>query len=397
MNYIDRKYLLILSNQLNLFKDKGNDVYTFRCPLCDDSKKNKLKTRGYLYLENKTSAYFYKCHNCHEAMSFSKFIERVSPGLFKEYKLEKYRSNHIESDLCIVEKDSDIGQYIKKSRKLINLTVNKNNDILNTNCISLFNLDKNHVAVKYLQSREIPKERIDTLYYIDDIRNITSKIIKYKDTNYPKDSAIIIPFRDADGKLEVIQLRLLNTPKLRYITLYINNSGEKIYGREFIDPTKPVYVLEGPIDSMFVDNAIACAGASLLSYSKYLHEMYNDVVFLFDVDYIDNKDVLKQLQKGVDANENVVIYDQKISNGVVNGDKDINDIVLRYKYTKEQLMKYLKSRTFMGIKAKIELSKFNLKSRERESLCQSKETNLTSMRNRLKISTASLHKRNLLN
>ena len=41
--YIDQKYLLLASSQLQGFKKKGDYLYNFRCPYCGDSQKSKSK------------------------------------------------------------------------------------------------------------------------------------------------------------------------------------------------------------------------------------------------------------------------------------------------------------------------------------------------------------------
>lgn len=381
MDYLERKYLLILGNQLDLFKDAGNGVYVCRCPICNDSKKNKTKTRGYFF-EMKDS-YFFKCHNCQISMSFNSLLKQVSPSLHEQYRFEKYRpSETVIQD--IIEEHIDIEKYIKpKSNKLRMLVDDHKDDVFLESCIPLFTVDETHPVKKYLISRKIDIKRIDTLFYLDDLTTFTKKLKNYADKNFPKDSAVAIPFRDENGVLEFVQLRTMNTPSMRYITIDMGNGGSKIYGREFIDKSKPVYVVEGPFDSMFIENGIACAGASLLSYSKYLHETYKDVVFVFDSDYQDNRIVFSQLKKGMDNAEKIVIYDKHVI--MSPKIKDINDMVKELKLTTSQLMEYLETRTFMGLKAKIELSKFNLHAKEQHLLCQNKNKNSIRLPNRSKI------------
>ena len=48
MNFIERKYILLLSNRFRNFKQKENH-YNFSCPYCGDSHKNKFKARGIYY------------------------------------------------------------------------------------------------------------------------------------------------------------------------------------------------------------------------------------------------------------------------------------------------------------------------------------------------------------
>ena len=49
MNYVDAKYVGLISSRLENFKKKTNTLYNFRCPICGDSEKNPYKARGYLY------------------------------------------------------------------------------------------------------------------------------------------------------------------------------------------------------------------------------------------------------------------------------------------------------------------------------------------------------------
>jgi len=48
--------------------------------------------------------------------------------------------------------------------------------------------------------------------------------------------------------------------KLRYVTVRVTDDA-MIYGLNLLDLSQTIYVTEGPIDSMFVDNAIAVGGS----------------------------------------------------------------------------------------------------------------------------------------
>ena len=89
MIHIDAKYISLVSARLGKFKRTKNNLYTFRCPYCGDSKKNKNKTRGYLY-QVKTDFNF-KCHNCGLSRSFTNFLKDQDPQLYDQYVLERYK------------------------------------------------------------------------------------------------------------------------------------------------------------------------------------------------------------------------------------------------------------------------------------------------------------------
>ena len=61
MDYIDQKYIMMISSRLQKFKKIKSGLYNFRCNICGDSQKNRNKARGYLYqVKNNTN---FKCHN----------------------------------------------------------------------------------------------------------------------------------------------------------------------------------------------------------------------------------------------------------------------------------------------------------------------------------------------
>ena len=90
-SFIDVKYINLCSSLLDKFKQKQTNLWNFRCPLCGDSKKHKNKCRGFIY--EKRNKYFYRCHNCSVGTNFSRFLEKISPALHKDYTTEYYKEN----------------------------------------------------------------------------------------------------------------------------------------------------------------------------------------------------------------------------------------------------------------------------------------------------------------
>ena len=84
--WLQRKYILQLSNILEGFKETSPGTFNCRCPICGDSKKNKHKKRGYWL--HKNGVYKYFCHNCGATRSVENFLKEFAPNLAQEYKLE---------------------------------------------------------------------------------------------------------------------------------------------------------------------------------------------------------------------------------------------------------------------------------------------------------------------
>ena len=92
MDFIDVKYINLLSSRLSKFKRIKADLYNCRCPICGDSQKNKSKARGYFYsVKNNTN---FKCHNCGVNISLNNFLKKIDPVVYKQYTFEKFKSNH---------------------------------------------------------------------------------------------------------------------------------------------------------------------------------------------------------------------------------------------------------------------------------------------------------------
>jgi transcription elongation factor Elf1 len=88
MDHVDSKFIGLVSPKLQKFKRVKADLYNFRCPICGDSKKNKSKTRGYLYAVKANTNF--KCHNCGASMSLNNFLKHVDPAVHKQYVMEKF-------------------------------------------------------------------------------------------------------------------------------------------------------------------------------------------------------------------------------------------------------------------------------------------------------------------
>ena len=121
----------------------------------------------------------------------------------------------------------------------------------------------------------------------------------------------------------------------------LNDDSPKLYGLESIDEEKPIYIVEGPFDSTFVENGIAMCGADVDVRSFG----WSDYIWVFDNEPR-NREIVNRVSKLIDRGEKVVIWPSNIV------EKDINDMVL----SGHNVMSVLKLNTHCGLQAKI---KFN--------------------------------------
>ena len=154
--YIDKKFINMVSPQLEKFKWKKENLANCRCPICGDSTKNKNKARGFFY--QKGNDFFYKCHNCGAGQNLYNFLKDVSPSLCKEYSLERYRNGENGKSNYKKPKEEDLFRFKDSAPKF------KKKDKLLDELTCLTELPEDHVAVQFANMRMIPKQNSFLLY-----------------------------------------------------------------------------------------------------------------------------------------------------------------------------------------------------------------------------------------
>ena len=318
MDLVDSKYIGLVSSRLQKFKRVKTDLYNFRCPICGDSQKNKNKTRGYLYpVKNNTN---FKCHNCGASLSFNNFLKELDPVLHKQYTLEKFRDGHTGKGFVVEEPKLEFKKPVFKKK----LDLPKASEI--------------QIAREYLSKRKLDSQKF---YFADKFKQWTNSQKQTFDTIGRDECRIIIPMYDRDNNLIGFQGRSLVPNSVKYITVMLDEEAPKIYGLNTVDEKLPIYVVEGPFDSTFVDNSVAlCGSDGDLGYFKG-----SDVILVYDNEPR-NREIVNRISKCITRGERVVIW----PNGII--EKDINDMVL----SGLNVMDVLKSNTYSGLEAKI---KFN--------------------------------------
>jgi transcription elongation factor Elf1 len=327
--FIDRTFLLRISPKLQKFTQKKDNLYNFRCPLCGDSTKNKAKARGYVY--EKKNNYFYMCHNCGASTSFYNFLEKVDPNLVKEYALERYKNGEQGRDNYVKPTFEEFKSETPKFRVKFDIP-------------TIESLPETHFAKTYVQSRKIPESFHTQLYFAQDFKGFVESLQIEKEGLIDNDPRLVIPFYDEDKNLVAFQGRALGESKLRYITVKTDKDNHKLFGMDRVNKDEMVYVVEGPIDSMFLENAVATADANLMAASKHFDK--SKIVLVYDNEPR-NKDIVKQMDKAIEEHYNVVIWPEMIV------EKDINDMVLNG-FSPDEIQDIISKNTFVNLRAKMD-------------------------------------------
>lgn len=302
--HIDRKFVSYLAPKLPGFHQKSDYLWNFRCPLCGDSRQNKRKMRGYLY--RRKSDLFFSCHNCGASVSFGNFLKHMDRSLYNEYQMERFKN---ESHGNTPKPDFSFA----KQKPVFNNTKRI--------CLpTIESLDDDHSAKRYLVKRKIPKPFLAQMFYANDFKAFVDEIIPDNGKELRKeDPRIVIPFYDEENNLLGFQGRAVGDSKIKYITIKIADENQKVFGLDKVDKSKTIYVVEGPIDAMFLQNSLAMMDATLYNAISYVGDY--DYVFVYDNEPR-NKDVIRHMKRTIELGQKICIWPKNIK------EKDINAMAL---------------------------------------------------------------------
>jgi hypothetical protein len=271
------------------------------------------------------------CHNCGASTTFYNFLKQVDSNLLQEYQLERYKNGETGNNNYPKPEFQEVKQEAPKFKKALELQ-------------SIDSLPEAHFAKNYVQQRRIPETFSSQLYYAEDFREFVTTLGIEKEGLHKDDKRLVIPFYDREKNLIAIQGRSLGESKLRYITLKLHDDNKKVFGLDRIDEDKLVYVVEGPIDSMFLENAVATADSNLESITDVLDK--SKVALVFDNEPR-NKEIVAKMEKAIDNHFNVVIWPEMIEK------KDINDMILDG-FSPDEIQDIIDNNTFVNLRAKME-------------------------------------------
>jgi transcription elongation factor Elf1 len=334
--YIDAKYVRMVSSRLRNFKQKNTNLWNFSCPYCGDSQTNKLKARGYVYA--KGNDLFYRCHNCGVGTNVGNFIKHVDSSLHDEYVFEKYKSGttsntyHRTSSVSprIITQPPKFGHIQKRS--------------IFEHGTWLKDLPSGHFCLTYAQNRLIPEEHYDKLLFTSNYKVFCDALIPNHDKKLIEDARLVIPFFNYQNELVAVSGRALETSDrtLRYVTLRTNDSENKlVYGMDRADLNQRIYLVEGPLDSLFLKNCVASGDANLALRVKNIQA--KNITLIFDNEPR-NKEVCKLIENAIKSNHDVVIWPDNIEG------KDINEMMLNG-FSSSEIQSIIDSNTFFGLEA----------------------------------------------
>lgn len=315
MDFIDERYINLLSSHLDKLTKKSNNLYNCRCPFCGDSHLSKIKARGYFYQKNGHTKY--KCHNCSLSTSFSEVVKSLDGSLYHQYCLEKFSSEFKPNKA-------------KKEIPIISISSPVFNEKIN-----LPRASENYEAHQYLTERKINSDRF---FFAENFKTWTNSLRPHtfdSKSLYYEESRIVIPLY-IHKKLVGFQGRSIAYNDIKYITIMLDENNPKIYGYDDLNLKKDVYILEGAFDSTFVSNSVAMCGAD----TSFKNLSIDNPIYIYDNEPR-NIEIHSRMKRSIRQGNRIVIWPNKIKQ------KDINDMVLNGL----NVMNIIQKNTFVGLEA----------------------------------------------
>lgn len=323
--FLQRTYADMLGSRLEGWRVQSYSPYraNFRCPICGDSQKNRFKKRGFIL--EQTGYLYFMCHNECGAIGFEKFLRDYHNDLFTSYRLDRIRNNYKDEQEEVYEEVS------------FEPEVNTLTDL------DLENFQTNPAAFEYVSKRKIPESFWDDIFYTDQYYKFINDITpgKFPDSYSDHiDHRIVLPLRDFNGEIFGVIGRSLDPGNQRkYLTIKFDDSKPKLFGLERINTSSNIKVLEGPIDSYFVENAIALAGTD-----GNPDEVFDKSQLIMILDNQPRSEsVVKKYQKYISQGYKMMIWPKHIKS------KDINEMIISEEITLNKIESLIQSNTYSGL------------------------------------------------
>lgn len=317
---------------LRNFKKRG-DLYNFSCPFCGDSKHSKLKARGYIYKKD-NGEYNMTCKNCDIGMSLLNFTKRIAPEVYHTFFYKQFFYQKLGS-----------GESLEKEEEITSPVV-----VLHSLFIPYY---ESKETLEFINKRKIPRSKLKEVYFIKNLNTLIEEnsSLGYTPLSY-KSSRLVFVIRNLTNEITGYVTRALN-PKdpIRYYNISL--SGSLLYGTPYLDKSKPVWIVEGIIDSLFLENSLAACSSSFKTAIQFCKNKGFKFVCLYDNEPY-NIQIIKLVLSSINKNYPTVIFSSFPLKG-----KDVNEMILKNSLEPQQLQSILETKIIANIlKAKLEYSRW---------------------------------------
>jgi hypothetical protein len=324
-NQILEKYIIMALDSFHSKWIKVGGKYSFICNRCSENGHRKLRKAG-LMISNRHHQWIVNCFRADCEYSggvlAENWLKDLDSGLYKAYWREVFEVKKDKDKLEKIIKDAEKNKKlreIEEEKEFENAVKRDKEKIRNL----VFITDKKDefalFAMDYVKKRKIPNDTIQGL-------------LANRNEN---DLRLVIPFYRKNKKPGKCQCRtLIKGREPRYLNMKFTKDPEDlIYNWDFVDKNKPVIIVEGPIDAMFIENGIATCSANIAQDMENLIEnniKVENQYYLFDNDDAGRNMSKKKMKLGKKVfSWAKFIKDMKEQNIIVDSCKDINDLYIK--------------------------------------------------------------------
>lgn len=338
MNFDDlfrqREYADRLQMRLEKFQKQSYSPYksNFRCDICGDSQKDKSKRRG--YITEKSGELFYYCHNCGASNRLLTYLRDNHKDLFDNYMADSFEGKKVNRETPIVYDPTAFMSAPSYTKGLVDI----------------MDMTANDPAVQYLAHRRLPRPKRGEYFWCEKFYTHVNRfqVGRFSDVaiKWHEHSRIIMPLRKENGDQFGIIGRTIADHSPKYLTLKFEEHN-KFYGLDTLDKTKPAITVEGALDSKFLTNCVALAGADGNVDELFPDRRMNTIVL---DNQPRNKAIVEKMMKLARGGYQICVWPSTMVY------EDINDMVKEGRMKPAEIEAIIASRTFIGMEAEFEVS-----------------------------------------
>lgn len=352
--WVDIKYAEIIgARSFEGFRVQKRNPFqaNFRCPHCGDSQTNKRKKRGFILEASDHAHLMMMCHNCGYSGSFGPSLRKLDPLLHREYVLERLKEQGIvpgaretiRHELNAPNFKPDITKF-GKTRTAAFFTSKPG-------ALKVSSLPADHPVKQYVNQRQIPASEHHRLYVVPNFKKWVNSFVEEGKFESEKDGPrLVLALSDQESRVFGITGRaLLKNQEPRYLTVMMNKNATKVFGLDRISLEHDIFVVEGPIDSLFLPNALAMAGTDV-----DLRDMIpaQQLIMAYDNEPR-NPEVVAKMEKAVGRGMRVVVWPES-----VHGLKDVNDMVQKGGLDPLEVHAIMRGHTYKSLSARLAIAKW---------------------------------------
>jgi hypothetical protein len=265
------------------------------------------------------------------SLGFYDFLKALDVEAAREYAYEKLGSRR-----------DDVQDRVTESEPLVPKLGELPEDIF----VTLDKCSPIDPVARYVRSRSIPRVTWGRLRAVPDFSRVVEYLPAYKGRIPNAKPRLALPCRDVLNNVTALVCRSVDGSEPRYVMLKVDEAEPVVFGLECVRYDRPVIVVEGPVDSLFLPNAVAVAGTDLPRIGKYLSA--GGCYLVFD-NQPRNREVIEAMRRAGEQGYRVCVWPDDTPG------KDVNDMI-KGGWTVDKIVGIIRDQSFTGLRLETEIA-----------------------------------------